>query len=74
LLLCRRSLFSDIESPEELYQHFGKLRGSGASMPAMPQDLDTAVLEVLQACLQLDPAARPTAKQLLTMPFFSKQY
>jgi serine/threonine protein kinase len=43
-------------------------------MPAMPQNLDTAVLEVLQACLQVNPAARPTAKQLLAMPFFSKQY
>lgn len=57
-----------------MYQHFGKLRGSGASMPAMPQDLDAAVLEVLQACLQVDAADRPTAKQLLAMPFFSKQY
>ncbi|KAI3432767.1 hypothetical protein D9Q98_004307 [Chlorella vulgaris] len=29
------------------------------------------LLEVLEACLQVDPAARPSAAQLLAMPYFS---
>jgi hypothetical protein len=76
--ICR-SLFGELDSPEQLYQHFSKLRdGSGnTSMPALPAlgpGLDAAVLEVLEACLRLDPAARPTARELLDMEFFGKQY
>lgn len=74
-----RSLFGELESPEQLYQHFSKLRdsSSGTSLPAMPSlgpGLDASVLAVLEACLRLDPAARPTARELLEMEFFCKEY
>lgn len=74
-----RSLFGELESPEQLYQHFSKLRdsSSGTSLPAMPSlgpGLDASVLAVLEACLRLDPATRPTARELLAMEFFCKEY
>lgn len=74
-----RSLFGELESPEQLYQHFSKLldSSSGTIMPAMPSlgpGLDASVLEVLEACLRLDPATRPTARELLEMDFFCKEY
>jgi hypothetical protein len=49
----RRSLFSDLDSPEALYQHLCKLRGGSEEMPDMPTNLDSEVMEVLEACLQV---------------------
>lgn len=63
-----------MDSPEELYQHLAKLRAKVAALPVMPSGLDVDVLEVLEACLQVNPAARPTATQLLAMNFFLKTY
>lgn len=78
--MCR-PLFDDFESPEALYQHLGEVRQAvghdrrlGQLLPRIPPHIDEAVVEMLEACLQVDPAKRPTANQLLQMKFFSRVY
>lgn len=55
--------------------------GSGATavsqcvlLPVVPCGHDPDVVEVLEACLQLDPAKRPSSRELLGMKFFTKAY
>ena len=49
----------------------------GATIPPLHKDLrqrlpevEPRLLELVAACLRLDPAARPTAAELLQMPYF----
>ncbi|GLC55667.1 hypothetical protein PLESTB_001012600 [Pleodorina starrii] len=44
----------------------------GKSLWQRLPELEGALLDVVQACLRLDPAKRPTAAQLLQMPYFSE--
>ncbi|GIL58481.1 hypothetical protein Vafri_13608 [Volvox africanus] len=44
----------------------------GKSLWQRLPELETQLLDVVQACLKLDPAQRPTAAQLLQMPYFSE--
>ncbi|ORC89347.1 protein kinase [Trypanosoma theileri] len=45
--------------------------GSGAAVPIVPEDLDVFDAEFVRHCLQVDPKARLSAKQLLELPLFS---
>ncbi|KAG2499655.1 hypothetical protein HYH03_002593 [Edaphochlamys debaryana] len=42
----------------------------GKSLWQRLPELETRLLDVVQACLRLDPAQRPTAAQLMQMPYF----
>ncbi|GLI61155.1 hypothetical protein VaNZ11_003439 [Volvox africanus] len=44
----------------------------GKSLWQRLPEVETRLLDVVQACLRLDPAQRPTAVQLLQMPYFSE--
>lgn len=44
-----------------------------SEMPPLPADLSPEALDLIRACLQREPSARPTAEQLLQHPFIVGQ-